>query len=106
MSHTTATIATETLGNFPIGSTEQLAIKKPSASSTRGIAASVEKFESGTIGLSPEKARLMIIDDEPINVRIIEKALRQAGYRQIIGHTDSETAHPDYSTPTAPTTTS
>jgi len=44
------------------------------------------------IGLGPDKARLLIIDDEPINVRIIEKALRHAGYRNIISHTDSDTA--------------
>ena len=50
-------------------------------------------FLGGETGsLSPEKARLLIIDDEPINARIIEKILSQAGYRQVVVHTDSASA--------------
>ncbi len=49
-------------------------------------------MSSDASGLGPEKARLLIIDDEPIDIRIVEKALRQAGYRHIIAHTDSGTA--------------
>ncbi len=44
------------------------------------------------VNINLDLARLLIIDDEPINLRIIEKALRQAGYRHIIAHGDSETA--------------
>jgi putative two-component system response regulator len=57
-----------------------------------GIAATAAKLDGGAGSVSLEKARLLIIDDEPVNVRIIEKALRQAGYRQVIAHTDSDTA--------------
>ncbi len=58
----------------------------------RGIAATAAQLENQTGKVRAELARLLIIDDEPINVRLIEKALRNAGYRQIISHTDSETA--------------
>lgn len=44
------------------------------------------------VALNAETARLLIIDDEPINVRIIENVLRKAGYRQIVCHIDAETA--------------
>lgn len=52
---------------------------------------------SGKSALSPRTrnvldSKLLIIDDEPINARILEKSLRQAGYRQVITHTDCETA--------------
>ncbi len=42
--------------------------------------------------LDQQRARLLIIDDEPINAKIAEKCLRQAGYRDILVHTSSETA--------------
>jgi putative two-component system response regulator len=63
-----------------------------SSSSPRGIAATAARLDSDSGRQGPEQARLLIIDDEQINARIIEKNLRQAGYRQIIVHTDSETA--------------
>ena len=58
----------------------------------RGIAATAAQLTQETGKVSAERARLLVIDDEPINVRLIEKTLRNAGYRQIIAHTDSETA--------------
>ena len=45
---------------------------------------------AGSIQL--EHARLLVIDDEPINTLIIEKALRHAGYRQVVTHIDSKSA--------------
>lgn len=48
---------------------------------------SVSSFE-----LNTETARLLIIDDEPINARIIENVLRKSGYRHVISHIDSQTA--------------
>lgn len=57
-----------------------------------GIAATAALLSDPTGKLHPEQARLLIIDDEPINTRLIEKRLRQAGYRQIIVHTDSDSA--------------
>ena len=59
---------------------------------SNGGVATPATLRGGTGIIDLEKARLLIIDDEPINVRIIEKALRQAGYRQVIAHTDSDTA--------------
>lgn len=48
------------------------------------------------------QSRILIIDDEAINVRLIQKCLQLAGYREIESHTDPETAfdcirriHPD-----------
>jgi CheY-like chemotaxis protein len=37
-------------------------------------------------------ARIMIVDDEPINIKIVNKYLRGAGYRHFIPVTDSTTA--------------
>lgn len=50
--------------------------------------------ESGqvSVAITAETARLLIIDDELINLRIIENVLRKAGYRQVICHGDAETA--------------
>lgn len=36
-----------------------------------------------------ETARILIIDDEPANVRLLERMLNRAGYRQVTGSTDS-----------------
>ena len=43
-------------------------------------------------GLGPEHAQIMIIDDEPINSRLMEQCLRRVGYRHIINYSDSATA--------------
>ena len=42
--------------------------------------------------LRPDHAQIMIIDDEPINSRLMEQCLRRAGYRNIINYSDSTTA--------------
>ncbi len=90
---TTNVASTATSSNgFHLGSLAPSNTSATSASQPQGFIGSVERLEDGSAALTPDKARLMIIDDEPINVRIIEKALRQAGYRQIFGHTDSESA--------------
>lgn len=78
-------------GSIPLG------IQKPQATAAvdpqvRQGDVRAGELNGGLGGIRPDQARLMIIDDESINVRIIEKALRQAGYRQIIVHGDSETA--------------
>ncbi len=39
-----------------------------------------------------EEARILIVDDEPANVRLLERVLRQAGYRSCRGLTDSREA--------------
>jgi two-component system sensor histidine kinase/response regulator len=36
-----------------------------------------------------ETARILIVDDEPANVRLLERMLSRAGYRQVTGSTDS-----------------
>ena len=36
--------------------------------------------------------KILIIDDEPINVRLIQKCLQMAGYRSVETHTDPESA--------------
>ena len=92
MQSTATPVPSSSTDSFPLGvQSTSLPVAFPSTQA-RGLAASVEKFECAVTALTPDKARLMIIDDEPINVRIIEKALRQGGYRQIITHTDSESA--------------
>ncbi len=68
------------------------AITVATAVQSNSVVATPATLRGGTGSIDLEKARLLIIDDEPINVRIIEKALRQAGYRQVIAHTDSDTA--------------
>src|SRR5258705_13952946 len=39
-----------------------------------------------------QNSRILIIDDQPQNVILLEKILRQAGYVQVKGITDSRTA--------------
>ncbi len=85
-------LAPPTAETLPFDSQSSPFLASATPTKVRGLAASVEKLDGGATMLAPEKARLMIIDDESINVRIIEKALRQAGYRQIIAHIDSESA--------------
>ena len=41
-----------------------------------------------------ESARILIVDDEPVNVRLLERILRQAGYREVAGITDSRRVLP------------
>jgi putative two-component system response regulator len=42
--------------------------------------------------LTPTAARLMIIDDEPLNIRIVRKYLQQAGYEQFVPVNDARQA--------------
>src|ERR1700722_733546 len=47
--------------------------------------------------VSPEDARLLaakilIVDDEPINIKVVRKHLQVAGYRNFVTTTDSTTA--------------
>src|SRR5258705_6473380 len=35
-----------------------------------------------------EAARILVIDDEPINIKVIQKYLQDAGYKQVRGITD------------------
>ena len=37
----------------------------------------------------PTKARILVVDDEPANVRLLERMLAEAGYRQVKSTTDS-----------------
>lgn len=37
---------------------------------------------------SPERARILIVDDEPVNVRLLERLLARAGYPQVTSTTD------------------
>ena len=67
-------------------------ISVPADMQVLGLTSTAEERGGGQGILSKERARLLIIDDEAINVRLIEKALRQAGYRQLVSHTDSDTA--------------
>lgn len=46
----------------------------------------------GTRNLDSQTARILIIDDEAINVRLMEKCLRHAGYQHVLGYNDSATA--------------
>ncbi|MDA0659455.1 MAG: response regulator [Planctomycetota bacterium] len=57
-----------------------------------GVGALPGHLDVSTENLTPERARILVIDDEPINARIAEKALRHNGYRQVMLHTDSATA--------------
>jgi len=45
--------------------------------------------EAGRHGAAVEEARILIVDDEPANVRLLERMLQQAGYRHCRGLTDS-----------------
>lgn len=36
-----------------------------------------------------ETARILVVDDEPANVRLLQRMLNRAGYRQVTGSTDS-----------------
>lgn len=42
--------------------------------------------------LDTESAKIMLIDDEPINMRLVEKYLRNAGYKRVSTCHDSESA--------------
>jgi CheY-like chemotaxis protein/nitrogen-specific signal transduction histidine kinase len=42
------------------------------------------------------QARILVVDDEPANVRLLERILTEAGYRQVRGTTDSRQALPLY----------
>ncbi len=77
--------------NFHVGA-KLSPVTKTGNSNGVGISSRAESSVSANSPTEPGNARLMIIDDEPINVRMIERALRQGGYRQIVIHTDSETA--------------
>lgn len=38
------------------------------------------------------RGKILIVDDEPINIKIVQKYLREAGYADVSGNTDSRTA--------------
>jgi len=102
MTSSTPCILAEPLAGDSLGSLEPLPVAAPAKPPLRGLAATVADLDGESGNLGPERARLLIIDDEPINVRLIEKTLRHAGYRHVVAHTDSETAleiiaaqHPD-----------
>jgi DNA-binding response OmpR family regulator len=46
---------------------------------------------------SINKARIIIVDDEPANVRLLERILERAGYAQLLGITDPGQAIHEYS---------
>ena len=92
MNNFTATDLLDPVGDFTPVSTMVLPLDAEARPASHGPASTIAMLESNADGLGPDQARILIIDDEPINVRIIEKSLRQAGYRQIVAHTDSETA--------------
>jgi putative two-component system response regulator len=64
----------------------------PGVRALRGLAATVANLDGDSAKRGPQCARLLVIDDEPINVRLIEETLRHAGYRNVLAHTDSESA--------------
>ena len=41
---------------------------------------------------APDTARILVIDDEPINIKVIQKYLQEYGYKQVRGITDSSFA--------------
>ncbi len=43
-----------------------------------------------------ETAKIMVVDDEPANVRLLERILEQAGYASVTGITDSRQVVPRY----------
>lgn len=45
-----------------------------------------------TAGVDPQSSRIMIVDDESINIRVVRKYLEKVGYQQFIELTDSTQA--------------
>lgn len=64
----------------------------PRAIPSAGVQAVIGRLAQSTHDSLRTEPRLMVIDDEPINAHIVERTLRHAGYRQVLIHTDAETA--------------
>ena len=61
--------------------------------SMRNVLGVTEHFASALArGDEYQNRRILIIDDEPINVRLIQKCLHMAGYKSVETHTDPESA--------------
>ena len=59
--------------------------------SMRNVLGVTEHFASALArGDEYQNRRILIIDDEPINVRLIQKCLHMAGYKSVETHTDPE----------------
>jgi putative two-component system response regulator len=86
---TTALVATSTTGAFGLALSPQP--DEDSNGATSAVLAA-----PAPLGVADKRAmqnaRLLIIDDDEINIRIIHKVLHEVGYRHIITHTNSETA--------------
>ncbi len=81
-----------TTGTFPLEDTIPPFTTGCAAPSPPGEAQACVMPFNPADGVSLERARLLVIDDEAINVIVLENCLRHAGYRQIATHTDSVTA--------------
>ena len=55
-------------------------------------APAIERADRGAPGAGPTGAKIMIVDDEPINVKVVRKHLQIAGYRNFVTTTDSTSA--------------
>jgi putative two-component system response regulator len=71
----------------------QAALKAGSSPSTRKEAGeevpSPVRLRSGArVGTLLQTAKVMIVDDEPINIKVVQKHLRLAGYRHFVTSTD------------------
>lgn len=86
---TTALSSTNSPGACPLG------LPQPLGDGVN-VAAAVLPPAPKPIGVADmqamQNARLLIIDDDEINIRIVHKVLHEVGYRHIITHTNSETA--------------
>lgn len=67
-----------------------LAISRQSAASAYD-AAMVPFRPEAILETLGQTAKLMIVDDEPVNVKVVQKHLKLAGYRQFVTSTDSRT---------------
>ena len=52
---------------------------------TIAAAAPLRAAEAGTLG---HTAKVMIVDDEPVNVKVVQKYLKLAGYQNFVTSTD------------------
>ena len=92
MINTTAVNSMSILGDCDVNNISVATINTSGHQPRFGISALPQQSDVNADNLTPDKARILIIDDEPINARIAEKALRYNGYRNVMVHTDSATA--------------